>query len=70
MVNNAKDKLNRKNLDLIVLNSLQDKGAGFKSDTNKVTLIDKEENMISYELKSKKEVAEDIFNEITKQLNV
>lgn len=69
-VNNAKDKLNRKNLDLIVLNSLQDKGAGFKSDTNKVTLIDKEENMISYELKSKKEVAEDIFNEITKQLNV
>jgi len=69
-VNNAKGKLNRKNLDLIVLNSLQDKGAGFKSDTNKVTLIDKEENMISYELKSKKEVAEDIFNEITKQLNV
>ncbi len=69
-VNNAKDKLNRKNLDLIVLNSLQDKGAGFKSDTNKVTLIDKEENMISYELKSKTEVAEDIFNEITKQLNV
>ena len=69
-VNNAKDKLNRKNLDLIVLNSLQDKGAGFKSETNKVTLIDKEENMISYELKSKKEVAEDIFNEITKQLNV
>ncbi len=49
---------------------MQDKGAGFKSDTNKVTLIDKEENMISYELKSKKEVAEDIFNEITKQLNV
>lgn len=67
---NAKGKLKRKNLDLIVLNSLQDKGAGFKLDTNKITLIDKEEKITSFEVKSKKEVAIDIFKEITKKLNV
>ncbi len=67
---NAKDKLKRKNLDLIVLNSLQDKGAGFKTNTNKITLIDKNENITTFELKSKVEVAQDIFNEITKKLNV
>lgn len=66
---NAKGKLKRKNLDLIVLNSLQDKGAGFKLDTNKITLIDKDENISTFELKSKKEVAADIFKEITKKLN-
>jgi len=64
---NAKNKLKRKNLDLIVLNSLQDKGAGFKGNTNKITLIDKNENITSFELKSKKEVAEDIFKEIIKK---
>ncbi len=67
---NAISKLKRKNLDLIVLNSLQDKGAGFKTDTNKITLIDKNENITSFELKSKTEVAQDIFNEITKKINV
>ncbi len=67
---NAKGKLKRKNLDLIVLNSLQDKGAGFKLDTNKITLIDQEEKITSFEVKSKKEVAADIFKEITKKLNV
>ena len=67
---NAIDKLKRKNLDLIVLNSLQDKGAGFKTDTNKITLIDNKENITTFELKSKKEVAHDIFNEIIKKLNV
>ena len=61
---NAKGKLKKKNLDLIVLNSLQDKGAGFKKDTNKVTLIDKSENISEFSLKSKAEVATDIFNEI------
>ncbi|MEN8186754.1 MAG: bifunctional phosphopantothenoylcysteine decarboxylase/phosphopantothenate--cysteine ligase CoaBC [Bacteroidota bacterium] len=61
---NAKGKLKRKNLDMIVLNSLQDKGAGFKSDTNKITIIDKDENLKSFTLKSKNEVAVDIFNEI------
>ncbi len=64
---NAKSKLKRKNLDLIVLNSLQDKGAGFKGNTNKITLIDKNENITSFELKSKSEVAEDIFKEIIKK---
>ncbi|MCF6224603.1 MAG: bifunctional phosphopantothenoylcysteine decarboxylase/phosphopantothenate--cysteine ligase CoaBC [Flavobacteriaceae bacterium] len=69
-IKNAIDKLKRKNLDLIVLNSLQDKGAGFKTDTNKITLIDNKENITTFELKSKKEVAHDIFNEIIKKLNV
>jgi len=64
---NAKAKLNRKNLDLIVLNSLQDKGAGFKKATNKVTIIDKSENITEYPLKPKNEVASDIFNEILKR---
>ena len=53
-------KLNKKNLDLIVLNSLNDAGAGFKSDTNKVTLIDRDLHKEVYELKSKTEVARDI----------
>ncbi|GAA4818510.1 bifunctional phosphopantothenoylcysteine decarboxylase/phosphopantothenate--cysteine ligase CoaBC [Litoribaculum gwangyangense] len=63
-VENAKDKLKRKNLNLIVLNSLNDKGAGFKSDTNKVTFIDDEETITSFELKSKAEVAKDLLNKI------
>jgi len=66
---NAKSKLKKKNLDLIVLNTLQDKGAGFKTDTNKVTLIDKNEKITTFELKSKTEVAKDIFDEITKKLH-
>ncbi|SHN04459.1 bifunctional phosphopantothenoylcysteine decarboxylase/phosphopantothenate--cysteine ligase CoaBC [Polaribacter sp. KT 15] len=61
---NAKGKLKRKNLDAIVLNSLQDKGAGFATDTNKVTVIDKDLNEKSFQLKSKVEVAKDIMNEI------
>ena len=68
-VENAKKKIRNKNLDLIVLNSLKDKGAGFKSDTNKITLIDKKENIKSFDLKSKKEVASDIFNEILKHID-
>ena len=63
-VENAKSKLNRKNLDLIVLNSLNDKGAGFKSETNKVTLIFKDESLKEFQLKSKSDVAKDILNEI------
>jgi len=66
---NAKGKLKRKNLDLIVLNSLQDKGAGFQKDTNKVSLIDKNESVIEFDLKSKAEVAKDIFNEIVKKIH-
>ncbi|AUC76047.1 bifunctional phosphopantothenoylcysteine decarboxylase/phosphopantothenate--cysteine ligase CoaBC [Olleya sp. Bg11-27] len=60
----AKLKLKKKNLDLIVLNSLNDKGAGFKSDTNKVTLINRDEVATVYELKSKTEVAKDLFDTI------
>jgi len=63
---NAKEKIARKNLDLIVLNSLQDKGAGFGIDTNKITLIDKKGTVQEFELKSKKEVATDVFAEILK----
>ncbi len=63
-IENAKNKLKKKNLDLIVLNSLNDKGAGFKSDTNKVTIIDTSGNLKSFALKSKEEVAKDLLNEI------
>jgi len=66
---NAISKLKRKNLDLIVLNSLQDEGAGFKKSTNKITLIDQQENVTEFGLKSKIEVAQDIFNEIVKKLH-
>lgn len=65
----AKGKLKKKNLDLIVLNSLKDKGAGFKTDTNKVTIIDNKNNINAYELKSKAAVAGDILNLITQKLN-
>ncbi|WP_298367199.1 bifunctional phosphopantothenoylcysteine decarboxylase/phosphopantothenate--cysteine ligase CoaBC [uncultured Lutibacter sp.] len=61
---NAKKKLKAKNLDLIVLNSLNDTGAGFKKETNKVTIIDKLENISEFGVKSKAKVAKDIFNEI------
>ena len=61
-IENAKGKLKRKKLDFIVLNSLQDKGAGFGKPTNKITIIDKDESLTSFELKSKKEVANDIIN--------
>ena len=65
---NAITKLKSKNLDLIVLNSLQDKGAGFKKETNKVTIIDKFEKISEFSIKSKAEVAEDIFNVILNQI--
>ncbi|NQX98712.1 MAG: bifunctional phosphopantothenoylcysteine decarboxylase/phosphopantothenate--cysteine ligase CoaBC [Flavobacteriales bacterium] len=61
---NAKRKLVRKNLDFIVLNSLSNKGAGFGYDTNQITIIDKSNKVENYELKSKSEVAVDIFNKI------
>jgi phosphopantothenoylcysteine decarboxylase/phosphopantothenate--cysteine ligase len=62
----AKAKLKNKNLDLIVLNSLNDKGAGFGVSTNKVTFITKSEEVIETELKSKTEVAQDLFQLIIK----
>ena len=63
-VANAKEKIKRKNLDLIILNSLNDKGAGFKTDTNKITIIDKSNKITKFELKSKEEVAKDILKTI------
>jgi len=64
---NAKDKLKKKNLDLIVLNSLKDRGAGFKKDTNKITLIAKDNKTIPFQVKPKQEVARDILNFIIKK---
>ncbi len=63
----ARAKLNKKNLDFIVLNSLEDKGAGFSCDTNKVTIIDRE-GKSDYPLKSKKDVAKDIVSYMSKLL--
>ncbi|MDP3314192.1 bifunctional phosphopantothenoylcysteine decarboxylase/phosphopantothenate--cysteine ligase CoaBC [Lutibacter sp.] len=68
-IENAISKLVSKNLDLIVLNSLQDKGAGFKKLTNKITIIDKFKKITEFSLKSKTEVASDILNEIVKNIN-
>lgn len=65
---NAQDKLQRKNLDFIVMNSLRDSGAGFQHDTNKITIISKD-GELSFPLKSKAEVAIDIVNELAKTLN-
>jgi len=61
---NAKNKLINKKLDLIVLNSLNDEGAGFDFDTNQVKIIDKKLNISKFKLKSKKDIAIDIFNKI------
>ncbi len=63
-IENAKLKIQKKRLDLIVLNSLQDKGAGFGKPTNKITFIDKDFNIDPRELKSKEAVALDIINKI------
>ena len=63
-IENAKLKVQKKNLDLIVLNSLQDKGAGFGGSTNKITFIDKDFKVEPMELKSKEAVADDILNKI------
>ena len=65
----AKGKLKKKNLDLIVLNSLRDKGAGFKGETNKVTIIDNKDNVTAYSLKSKADVAKDLMSEIITKLD-
>ena len=63
-IENAKAKIKKKNLDLIVLNSLQDAGAGFGGDTNKVTFIDKDNQIDNFILKSKEEVATDLIAKI------
>ncbi|TVZ09603.1 phosphopantothenoylcysteine decarboxylase/phosphopantothenate--cysteine ligase [Cellulophaga sp. RHA_52] len=69
-VENATKKLKKKNLDIIVLNSLNDKGAGFGKSTNKIAIIDKKLNIKTFELKTKVDVALDIVNEIIIKTNV
>lgn len=64
---NAKGKLEKKNLDMIVLNSLRDEGAGFQKDTNKIKIITKS-HLKSFDLKSKDEVAKDILNFVEEQM--
>lgn len=66
-LNHAKAKLKAKNLNLIVLNSLNDQGAGFGGSTNKVTFITDSEEIIEHQLKSKSEVAKDLMQQIMKQ---
>jgi phosphopantothenoylcysteine decarboxylase/phosphopantothenate--cysteine ligase len=66
---NAIEKLKRKNLDLIVLNSLKDAGAGFQNETNKITIFKKSLEKKSFDLKTKREVAFDICNEILNSLH-
>jgi phosphopantothenoylcysteine decarboxylase / phosphopantothenate---cysteine ligase len=65
---NARAKLKRKNLDLIILNSLKDSGAGFEHSTNKITIIDKYNNIDKFELKSKEEAARDILDKIVSMI--
>ncbi|GIV34313.1 MAG: phosphopantothenoylcysteine decarboxylase [Chitinophagales bacterium] len=66
---NAKKKLQNKNLDLIVLNSLRDQGAGFGHDTNKVTILNRKNEQKTYTLKGKPEVARDLIEEIINLMN-
>jgi phosphopantothenoylcysteine decarboxylase/phosphopantothenate--cysteine ligase len=65
----AKNKIKKKNLDLIVLNTLKDEGAGFKHDTNRIHVIDCKNKITSFELKDKSLVAQDILDYIKKDLN-
>ncbi len=66
---NAKGKLKRKNFDLIVLNSLEDKGAGFKHNTNKVSIVNKSGDVEEYPLKPKQQVAIDIIDQLISIMN-
>jgi phosphopantothenoylcysteine decarboxylase / phosphopantothenate---cysteine ligase len=69
-VANAIGKIQSKNLDMIVLNSLQNAGAGFGHDTNKISIIKRDGTMIDFDLKSKQDVAADILSVISEQLSV
>ncbi|MDF1576552.1 MAG: bifunctional phosphopantothenoylcysteine decarboxylase/phosphopantothenate--cysteine ligase CoaBC [Bacteroidales bacterium] len=64
----AREKLEKKNLDLIVLNSMKDKGAGFGTDTNRVTMIDRLGNAEKYELKPKEQVAADLVQRVVNMM--
>ena len=69
-VENAIGKIKSKNLDMIVLNSLKNSGAGFGHDTNKISIIKRDGTMIDFDLKSKQDVAMDIMDEVVKQLSM
>jgi len=68
LIANAKIKLHNKNLDFIVCNTLKDKGAGFGTETNKISIIEKSGKMINFDLKTKKEVARDILEHLAKTI--
>ncbi|MFZ9028668.1 MAG: bifunctional phosphopantothenoylcysteine decarboxylase/phosphopantothenate--cysteine ligase CoaBC [Crocinitomicaceae bacterium] len=68
LVDNATKKLEKKNLDFIVMNSPRDEGAAFGVDTNKISILDKHNKITGFELKSKKEVAEDILDHIIEKI--
>jgi len=61
---NALNKMERKNLDMVVMNSLRTPGAGFATDTNKITIFTRDCKSIPYQLKSKQEVANDILDAV------
>jgi phosphopantothenoylcysteine decarboxylase/phosphopantothenate--cysteine ligase len=61
-------KAESKQTDLLVLNSMRDKGAGFGVDTNKITIIDKDKNISRFDTKPKTDVAKDIVHEIIKRI--
>ncbi|MBI9071583.1 MAG: bifunctional phosphopantothenoylcysteine decarboxylase/phosphopantothenate--cysteine ligase CoaBC [Melioribacteraceae bacterium] len=63
-ITNAKSKLDKKNLDMIVLNSLKDSGAGFESDTNKISIIKKDGNKKDFDLNTKFQIANNILTEL------
>lgn len=67
-IEHAQEKLERKNFDFIVLNSLSDKGSGFNSDTNKITIIGRNNKPVEFELKSKQDVANDIVEYLANQI--
>jgi phosphopantothenoylcysteine decarboxylase/phosphopantothenate--cysteine ligase len=65
---NARQKLEKKNLDMIVLNSLREPGAGFGHDTNRISIFTADNKKLEFQLKSKTEVAKDIINEVAKRI--
>lgn len=65
----ARAKLQKKNFDLIVLNSLRDHGAGFGTDTNKITILDRDNKIYNFGLKSKSEAADDIISLIAEKIS-
>ena len=68
-IENAQKKLSKKNLDFVVLNSLKDEGAGFNTDTNKITILDNQNKINEFALKSKAEVAKDVVDELVAKLS-